>query len=109
MVNNLYRYYYRAANLKKIGYSHIVLSYVLASISCILNGKLKKAWKVISEIESEGNTVSKYKEIIRIMIQRVSDGKEVELNSFPFNLRRIIESSEEIMFLLKLFKGFRID
>ena len=108
MVNNLYRYYYRAANLKKIGHSHIVLSYVLASISCILNGKLDKAWKVICEIESEGNTVSKYKEIIKIMIQRVSNGKEVELSNFPFNLRRIIESSEEIMFLLKLFKGFKI-
>ena len=108
MVNNLYRYYYRAANLKKIGYSHIVLSYVLASISCILNGKLDKAWKIISEIESEGTTVKKYKEIIKLMINRVSDGKEVDLNNFPFDLRRIIESSEEIMFLLKLFKGFRI-
>ncbi|MFX1308828.1 MAG: hypothetical protein ACFE9M_01105 [Promethearchaeota archaeon] len=108
MVNNLYRYYYRAANLKKIGHSHIVLSYVLASISCILNGKLDKAWKVISEIEYEGVTVKKYKEIIKIMIKRVSDRKEVELNNFPFDLRRIIESSEEIMFLLKLFKGFKI-
>ncbi|GAJ05678.1 unnamed protein product, partial [marine sediment metagenome] len=68
MVNNVYRYYYRAANLKKINSSHIILSYVLASISCILNGKLDKAWKVISEIDSGGNTVRKYKEIIRIMI-----------------------------------------
>ena len=108
MVNNLYRYYYRAANLKKIGYSHIVLSYVLASISCILNGKLDKAWKVISEIESEGNSVKNYKDIIKLMIERVSNAKEVELNNFPFHLRRIIESSEEIMFLLKLFKGFKI-
>jgi len=109
MVNNLYRYYYRAANLKKIGYSHIVLSYVLASISCILTGKLDKAWKIISEIESEGPTVKKYKEIIKLMIKRVSDGKEVDLDNFPFDLRRIIESSEEIMFLLKLFKGFKIN
>ncbi|MFX1461927.1 MAG: hypothetical protein ACFFBF_02645 [Promethearchaeota archaeon] len=108
MVNNLYRYYYRAANLKKIGYSHIVLSYVLASISCILNGKLDKAWKVISEIESEGITVKKYKEIIKIMIESVSEGKEVELVNFPIDLRRLIESSEEIMYLLKLFKGFKI-
>lgn len=108
MVNNLYRYYYRAANLKKIGYSHIVLSYVLASISCILNGKLDKAWKIISEIDSEGITVTKYKEIIKIMIERVSEGEEVDINNFPFDLRRIIESSEEIMFLLKLFKGFKI-
>ena len=108
MVNNLYRYYYRAANLKKIGYSHIVQSYVLASISCILNGKLEKAWKVISEIESEDITVKKYKEIIKIMIERISGGKEVELEIFPYYLRRLIESSEEIMYLLKLFKGFKI-
>jgi len=108
MVNNLYRYYYRAANLKKIGYSHIVQSYVLASISCILNGKLDKAWKVISEIEPEGITVKKYIEMIKIMIERVSEGKEVELNNFSYDLRRLIESSEEIMFLLKLFKGFKI-
>ncbi len=108
MVNNLYRYYYRAANLKKIGYSHIVLSYVLASISCILNGELNEAWKVISEIESDGTTVKKYKEIIKIMIERVTEGKNVELNHFPFDLKRIIESSEEIMFLLKLFKDFKI-
>ncbi|MFW9939126.1 MAG: hypothetical protein ACFFD5_15880 [Candidatus Thorarchaeota archaeon] len=108
MVNNVYRYYYRAANLKKIGYSHIVLSYVLASISCILNGKLEKGWKVISEIEYEGPTVNKYKEIIKIMIEQVSKGNEVELNNFPFPLRRLIESSEEIMFLLKLFKGFKL-
>ncbi|MFX1571940.1 MAG: hypothetical protein ACFFB0_04275 [Promethearchaeota archaeon] len=108
MVNNLYRYYYRAANLKKIGYSHIVQSYVLASISCILNGKLDKAWKVISEIEPEGTTVKKYIELIKIMIDRVSQGKEVGIAIFPYNLRRIIESSEEITYLLKLFKGFII-
>ena len=108
MVNNLYRYYYKAANLKKIGYSHIVHSYVLASISCILNGKLGKAWKIISEIESEENTIKKYKEIIKIMSERVSKGKQVELNNFPYNLRRLIESSEEILYLLKLFKGFKI-
>ena len=108
MVNNLYRYYYRAANLKNIGYSHIVQSYVLASISCILNGKLKKAWEIISEIETEGNTVRKFKEIIKIMIEQVSEGKEVVLEVFPYKLRRLIESSEEITFLLKLFKGFKI-
>ena len=108
MVNNVYRYYYRAANLKKIGYSHIVLSYVLASISLILNGKLDKAWKVISEIESEGITVNKYKEIIKIMIKRISEGYEVELSNFPFPLRRLIENSEDLMFLLKLFKGFKL-
>ena len=109
MVNNVYRYYYKAANLKKIGESHIILSYVLAAISCVLNGKLDKAWNVISEIESGGTTVQKYKEIIKIMIKQVSLGHEVELNNFPFPLRRLIESSEEILYLLKLFKGFRIN
>jgi hypothetical protein len=82
---------------------------VLASISCILNGKLDKAWKVISEIDSGGNTVRKYKEIIRIMINRISEGKEVVLNDFPYNLRRLIERSGEVLFLLKLFKGFKLD
>ncbi|MFX1412071.1 MAG: hypothetical protein ACFFA6_17135 [Promethearchaeota archaeon] len=108
MVKNLYRYYYKAANLKKIGSSHIIHSYVLASISCILNGKLKKAWEVISEIESEEKTVKKYKEIIKLMINTISERKEVELNIFPYKLRRLIESSEEIMYLLKLFRGFKI-
>jgi len=108
MVNNLYRYYYRAANLKQVGYSHIVQSYVLASMSCVLNGKLDKAWKIISEIESEGYTVSKYKNIIKIIIERISEGKEVGLDKFPYNLRRLIECSEEILYFLKLFKGFKI-
>jgi len=108
MVNNVYRYYYRAANMKKINNSHIILSYVLASISCILNGKLDKAWKIISEIDSEGNTVKKYKAIIKIMIERISEGKEVVLNDFSYNLRRLIEKSGEILFLLKLFKGFKL-
>lgn len=109
MVNNLYRYYYRAANLKKISTSHVILSYVLASISLILNGKLDKAWKVISEINSESSAVKKYKEIIKIMISLISEGKEVTLDDFPYNLRRLIASSEEILFLLKLFKGFRLE
>ncbi|MHA1988478.1 MAG: hypothetical protein ACW98D_17750, partial [Promethearchaeota archaeon] len=108
MVNNVYRYYYRAANMKKINSSHIILSYVLASISCILNGKLDKAWKIISEIDTESNTVKKYKAIIKIMIERISKGKEVVLSDFPYNLRRLIERSGEILFLLKLFKGFKL-
>ena len=94
--------------MKEVGYSHIVLSYVLASISCIFNVKLDKAWKIISEIEYTGSTINKYKEIIKIMIEVVSKGNQVEINDFPFPLRRIIESSEEIMFLLKLFRGFKI-
>ncbi len=109
MVNNLYRYYYRAANLQKIRYSQIVQSYMLASISCVLNGKLDKAWDIISEIESEGITVRKVKEIIRIMIERISEGKEVGLDNFPYNLRRLIESSEDLLYFFKLFKGYKID
>ena len=43
------------------------------------------------------------------MIEHVSSGKEVSIEIFPYNLRRLIESSEEITFLLKLFKGFKIN
>ena len=42
------------------------------------------------------------------LIERISEGKEVVLNDFPYNLRRIIERSGEISFLLKLFKGFKL-
>ncbi|GAJ18813.1 unnamed protein product, partial [marine sediment metagenome] len=72
MVKNVYRYYYRAANLKKIGHSHIVQSYVLAAISSILNGKNNKALEIISEIEFEGNTVDKYKELVKLIIEWAS-------------------------------------
>ncbi|MFX0187248.1 MAG: hypothetical protein ACFE8A_05875 [Candidatus Hodarchaeota archaeon] len=106
-VRSVYRYYYRAANLKKIGYSHIVHSYVLASLSLILNGKLKKAWKIISEIDSEGNTIKKYKEMIKMIIDWVYEGRKVEFQNFPYNLRRLIEGSEEIMYTLSLFKGLQ--
>ena len=39
------------------------------------------------------------------MINRISEGKEVALNDFPYYLRRLIESSGEILFLLKLFQA----
>jgi hypothetical protein len=107
MVKNVYRYYYRAANLKKIGHSHIVQSYVLAAISSILNGKNSKALEIISEVELEGNTVNKYKELVKLIIERVSEGKEVELKNFPYDLQRIVQGSEEIKYLLKLFKGYK--
>lgn len=106
-VRSVYRYYYRAADLKKIGYSHIVHSYVLASLSLILNGKLKKAWKIISEIDSEGNTIKKYKEMIKQIIDWVYEGRKVEFQNFPYNLRRLIEGSEEIMYTLSLFKSLQ--
>ncbi len=106
MVKNVYRYYYRAANLKKIGHSHIVQSYVLAAISSILNGKTNKALEIISEIEFEGNTVNKYKELVKLIIEWASEGKEVELKNFPYDLQRIVQNSEDIKYLLKLFKGY---
>jgi len=107
MVKNVYRYYYRAANLKKIGHSHIVQSYVLAAISSILNGKNSKALEIISEIEFEGSTVNKYKELVKLIIERASEGKEVEFKNFPYNLQRIVQNSEDIKYLLKLFKGYK--
>jgi tetratricopeptide (TPR) repeat protein len=107
MVRNVYKYYYRAANLKKIGYSHIVQSYVLASLSSILNGKLGKAREIISELDSEGKTINIYKEMIELIIEWVSNGTPVKLENFPYNLRRIIEGSEEILYLLKLFRSLQ--
>lgn len=107
MLKNVYRYYYRAANIKKIGYSHIVQSYVMAAISSILNGKPKKAIDILSEIESEGKTVNKYKELVKLIIKWVSEGKSVEFQNFPYDLQRIIKGSEEIMYLLKFFKGYK--
>jgi hypothetical protein len=108
MVNNVYKYYYKAANLRKIGPSHIVQSYVLAALSSILNGNIDKALEIISEIESEGKTVKKFKELIKIIIEWVNEGKPVEFKNIPFELQRIISKSEEIMYLLRLFKGYQI-
>ncbi|MBY8979847.1 MAG: hypothetical protein KGD72_05620 [Candidatus Lokiarchaeota archaeon] len=108
MVRNVYRYYYKAANLKKIGSSHIVQSYVMAAISSILNGNPDKALKILSEIEMEGTTVNKYKELVQIIIDWVSDGREVEFENFPYDIQRIITGSEEIGYLLRFFKGYRM-
>jgi len=108
MVKNVYRYYYKAANLKKIGNSHIVQSYVMAAISSILNGNIDKALKILSEIEMEGDTVNKYKELVQIIIKWVSDGREVEFENFPYDIQRIITGSEEIGYLLRFFKGYRM-
>lgn len=104
MVNNVYKYYYKAADLKKISYSHIVHSYVLASLCSILNGQMDKALEILSEIESSGKTIDAYKELIELLILWVSAGAPVEVENIPFRLRRIIEGSEEIMFILNLFK-----
>jgi tetratricopeptide (TPR) repeat protein len=103
MVRNVYRYYYRAANMKKIGVSHIVQSYLLASLSCLLIGKLAEAWSIISEMESEGNTINNYKEMIRIIMVWLTEGKDVEIQNFPYHIKRLIYSSEEILYLVNLF------
>ena len=108
MLKNVYRYYYKAANLKKIGSSHIVQSYTMAAISSILNGNIDKALKILSEIEMEGTTVNKYKELVQIIIDWVSDGREVEFENFPYDIKRIIIGSEEIGYLLRFFKGYRM-
>ncbi|GAH38150.1 unnamed protein product, partial [marine sediment metagenome] len=85
----------------------IVQSYVMAAISSILNGKINKALDILSEIESEGTTVKKYKELVKLIIKWVSEGKEVEFKNFPYKYQRIIQGSEEITFLLKFFKGYK--
>jgi tetratricopeptide (TPR) repeat protein len=107
MVRNVYKYYYKAANLKKIGFSHIVHSYVLASLSSILNGKVKKAREIMAEIGADGRTVSNYKEMIELIIKWVQEGKKVKVDEFPYYLKRLIEGSEEILYLLNLFRGLQ--
>ena len=107
MVRTVYKYYYKAANLKTVGFSHIVHSYVCASLSSILNGKLTQAWKIISEIDLEGNTVANYKELVKIIIDWVSKGKKVEAMNLPFNIKRLIEGSEEILYIISLFNSLQ--
>ena len=107
MVRNVYRYYYKAANLKKVNNSHIVQSYVSASLCSILSGKLDKAREIMLEIDSNGKTVNNYKEMIEIIIEWVNNGTPVKIENFPYNLLRIIEGSEELMFLVNLFKNLQ--
>ena len=104
MIKNTYKYYYRAANTKKISYSHIVHSYIIASLSLIIIGKLNKAKEVLSEIESKGKTIIHFKQMINIIIQKVNNGEKIEINKFPFHMKRLIESSEDIKYLINLFE-----
>ncbi|MHA1191517.1 MAG: hypothetical protein ACTSP9_04390 [Promethearchaeota archaeon] len=108
MVRNVYKYYYKAANLKKISKSHIVQSYVLAAISSILNGQIEKAREIISEINSSGDTVKKYKNLVEIIIDWVKQGKPVDYKRLPYQIQHIIMGSEEILYLLNLFKGYKV-
>ena len=108
MIKNVHKYYYKAANLKNVGRSHIVQSYVLAAISSVLNGKIEKAEEILEELEPNGHTVNKYKELVEIIINRISEGKAVTLENLPYNIQRIVENSEEITYLLKLFKGYKL-
>jgi len=104
MVRNVYRYYYRAAHLKKISSSHIIHSYVLAALSSVLIRKIDRAEEIMSEITAKGKTIDLYKKMIKMVIQKVSEKKPIALEDFPFNIKRLIESSEELIFLLSLFK-----
>jgi len=103
MIKNTYKYYYRAANLKKIGTSHILESYAIASLSLILIGKLEKARKIINEIELKGRKISTIKEMINIIIERILDGKNVDMNCFPDHIIKLIEDSVDISYLISLF------
>jgi tetratricopeptide (TPR) repeat protein len=104
MVKNVYRYYYRAANLKKIGHSHIVNSYIIAALSCVLIGKIEKANEILEEIGSEGKTISLYKRMVEKIISWRKRGEKVEISKFPFKIRRLLEGSEDILYLINLFK-----
>ena len=104
MVRNVYKYYYRAANLKKVVSSHIIHSYVLAALSSILIRRLDKALEIMSEITAKGKTVELYKKMIKLIIEKVIEKKPIEIEGFPYNIKRLIESSEEITYLLSLFK-----
>ena len=44
----------------------------------------------MSEIESDGKTINDYKKMINMIIDWVSEGKDVKLDNFPYNLRRLM-------------------
>ena len=46
--------------------------------------------------------------MVQLIIGWVSQGKQVEFQDFPYGIQRIIQGSEEIMYLLRLLKGFKI-
>ncbi|MEJ2276342.1 MAG: hypothetical protein P8Y70_01125 [Candidatus Lokiarchaeota archaeon] len=58
----------------------------------------------MDEIESEGKTINLYKKMINKIISLKSKGKPVELSKFPYNIRRLLEGSEDILYLINLFK-----
>lgn len=103
MIKNTYKYYYRAASLSKISYSHIVNSYIVAALSLILIGKLDKAREILSEISAESTTIAVYKQMINLIIERAKQGKEVSIDNFPFQIKRLILNSIDIKYLISLF------
>ncbi|TFF97396.1 MAG: hypothetical protein EU547_04410 [Promethearchaeota archaeon] len=103
MIKNTYKYYYRAANLSKISYSHIVNAYIVAALSLILIGRLEKAKEILSEIDSDGTTINIYKEMINFIIERVKQDRKVDINCFPFQMKRLILNSIDIKYLVSLF------
>ncbi|MHA1150891.1 MAG: hypothetical protein ACTSR8_21940 [Promethearchaeota archaeon] len=104
MVRNVYKYYYRAASLKKIGFSHIVQSYVMAALCCVLRKDYSNALEILTELDSEGNTINIYKEMVELVINWVSNGEQVDIEKFPFKIQRLIQGSEELEFIINLYK-----
>jgi hypothetical protein len=46
--------------------------------------------------------------MVETMIDWINKGEPIEFEKFSYPLQRIIENSEEIMYLLRLFKGYKI-
>jgi len=103
MLKNLYKYYYRAADLKRIGFGHIVQSYILAALSSILIGKIDKAKNIMAEIGNESKTINDYKKLINLTIEKKEQKEDIQLEDFPYSTIRLIENSEDISYLLSLF------
>lgn len=104
MLKNTYKYYYRAAHLKKIGKSELLVSYAIASLSLILIGKLDKAQEIIDEINLNGQKILYIKEMINTIIYKVKNGIDVRKESFPDYIESIIEDSVDISYLISLFE-----
>jgi hypothetical protein len=43
-----------------------------------------------------------------MIIERVLEGKSVDFNYLPYHIQRIVNGSEEISYLLHLFKGYKV-
>ncbi|MBA7522349.1 hypothetical protein ES705_14467 [subsurface metagenome] len=102
MLKSVYRYYYKAASLKNISLSHIVHSYVLAALCCILRNEMDEALEIMSEIDYDTKTVKEYKDLIKYIVRILSEREVPTLDTLPFKFKKLVENSEEIIFLLDL-------